>query len=1137
MKKYFWVCSGLSLALFATALTVSLVNDNNTKKEMDQNVDDMNHVLEESKVETIQKLNALDESLKETKETLNTLLKEETKKLEDALATLKNDFGQADEGVLATLRTELSALESKLSTQESEDKKELLKQINDVKAALEQADAAINQSIKDLSDDLKKADKTNADDILTLKATFEAFCEEIEGKVSQLNTSVNASFLEVNETISDAKAELNSLISTLRNDLDEVRVDYLDSLQNLATTMDAKITEMKSSIQDNKTNLTSLQSQVETLSTSLNAMNAAMSTDISELRASLTELSNTILNSTMSNEIHDLKTWIDNFAGEAMINAKAVKVGEFFDFCNNIKLELKDTLLNELYNTDEASNKYNEIENKIDNAYQQGVVRISLSIDVDSLNQTVEDVQKVVDNIVEEFRVAVYKNTINDSFKKYRDETLNKVNAMTLSEEEYALLQKNIESVVLGDYQELQTSEKVKQVLLDAMFDVYKEYVKAWLIVTQNQGIDNMQTLKYLTEEEKVEYTTAVKNVAFSDSFSTILRQDNKIEDNIINIETNDAIELEKEAVQAKIDALCQLADNQNEETNEKTIYFEKWFDDEENGFLKYLTEDEVSSAMQTYLEIMEKYDYSINNQMTKDELVEYYQNEKNELASTMFNFEYAWKLSDKQVNANNEFEEFKQSIKASIKENHLNLTDDEISGYSRMIDIVVLPDVSEFNTLEEIDVIEKEKRTLVNNVYLLATCQNGEYNFIQNGYAIFDSSRYMEEFSIAEIDLAKNEISNLDNKYSYSIDNIFEIEDTELLKMVESYTATLIEENYKLEQSDLEVLTTKFDVILNTREQTQQKIDDINDKGVIFGEAVSNDFGLEIRLIGEFEINDINDSLDSFKARAKEYLASIDNVYTKASELHKALTNTHTVIRSVSSYQTTNGLTEAEINEYIKRIYNEGYAPDSKGDLNSEELYNLISAEGADVIVLLNTYTKKVNDIGVEAKVLYDARNLSFKTENDNLAAMNQAIYDFNQLYNAQDNLTIFDDASWTALTNEIQNTLKAHTTTNCKTPQEVMDLDARFDEKLVEWKNKVDTQYKELDKEMLDTTITQTIDDLEAYILELRKIDANKSKDIEILQLRKEYKEIIRECEYSFEVAQKYAELKDKLAEVLAA
>ena len=58
MKKYTLISAGISVALFATALTVSLVTNSSTNKRVEEGLADVTNKIESLKSETSQKLGA-----------------------------------------------------------------------------------------------------------------------------------------------------------------------------------------------------------------------------------------------------------------------------------------------------------------------------------------------------------------------------------------------------------------------------------------------------------------------------------------------------------------------------------------------------------------------------------------------------------------------------------------------------------------------------------------------------------------------------------------------------------------------------------------------------------------------------------------------------------------------------------------------------------------------------------------------------------------------------------------------------------------------------------------------------------------------------------------------------------------------
>ncbi len=1078
MKKYFLICGGISVALFATALTVSLVKDSQNKKDVQNDLKDLTNDLQTSKAETTKDIQALDASLKEAKDSLNALVSGEVKKLETALEQVKTELKGADKD----LTTKLTALET----------------------------------------ELKNADTTNATAISDLKASFEAFCNDVEANYS-------------------TKADVTSAIATLRGTLEAADAANLTTMQNLISSIETKIASLKTSVEGNTSSIEAIQSTVSALETTVNSLKGAMSTDNTELRESLLDLATQLNNH--ASEISDINTWLDNFAGEEMINAKAVKVGDFYDFCSHIKVELKDTLLNKLYDGAEATSKYEEISTEIDHIYQQGVVRISLASTNEELDTNFTNAKTEVNEIVEEFRVAVYKQTINDSFEKYRNSTLSSMGSMNITTSEYATFETTIKGVKLADYTNLETSDDVKQVLLDAMFEVYKVHTQAWVIDSQSNAVEIVNGFENLTDAEKASYVNEIKNVVLSDNFAAIKRQKNDVDDNVTNVETNKDVTDEKANVTAKIEAYVQLAENQDKETAAKNSYYAARFvaynadDDalqvEDGPFDRYLSAEVVQEAKAKYESIIAKYDYSVANTSSAADLKTAYAAEVDELGAAMYEYEYKWKLNYKQENADKDFEEYKETMKQKVA-TYSSLTTDEIKGYQKMIDVVKLPDVSIIKTLEEIDEVVKQKTTLVNNVDLLASFRSGEIKFISEHMEIYEGTNYVAEFSAEELKLATDRITAIDAKYIYSIDGILGLTDTDILAKVESYTTDGINKLNKDEAAELKDLQDKFYCVLDTREKTQDMVDDINRRAEAFGDAVANDFGFDIRVIGEFDIGSLDDPMDRFTTDSKNYLDSITSVYNKAIALHTSITAANTVADTIrNEYRTVDGLTQNEVDSLWNEIYSKGY-----DRVSAKGLYNAMNAQGADANVVLATYDKEISDIATKARNLYETRVFAYSTDEANLQDVENAIATLNERYNNANNPTKFNSTDWANLTNELRTIFNNHKTFKvCETKNDVTNMDAKFATALENWKTKVDNEYKNRDENMLANTIASTTVELEAYIQDLRNVDANKPYDLRILELRNEYVALIEGCDYSYEVSKYYQELKTKLEEILPA
>lgn len=228
MKKYTLISAGISVALFATALTVSLVTNSSTNKRVEEGLADVTNKIESLKSETSQKLGGLENNLSETKAALEAAKTESSSKFEKIEGDVANLVAQ-DQANLATLTAAVEKVEAALAT---------------AKAELSAADAA---NLKTVEDRLALAEKALSDvntaldaRVVALESSSAANAEAISKLVEELAVLSE----EVGKNANDSAANLNGWVEKF------VGADAVETKASAISALNVTINELIEEVSD-----------------------------------------------------------------------------------------------------------------------------------------------------------------------------------------------------------------------------------------------------------------------------------------------------------------------------------------------------------------------------------------------------------------------------------------------------------------------------------------------------------------------------------------------------------------------------------------------------------------------------------------------------------------------------------------------------------------------------------------------------------------------------------------------------------------------------------------------------------------------------------------------------------------------
>lgn len=187
MKKYTLISAGISVALFATALTVSLVTNSSTNKRVEEGLADLTNQIESLKSETSQKLTGLETQLSETKAALDAAKNDTSSKFEKLEGDVNADveaLKAADAANLATLQSAVDAVDSALKTAKDELNAKDGEILETVESRLELAQKAlddVNAALDARVVKLETSSAATAESLTALEAEIAALAEEIGG--------------------------------------------------------------------------------------------------------------------------------------------------------------------------------------------------------------------------------------------------------------------------------------------------------------------------------------------------------------------------------------------------------------------------------------------------------------------------------------------------------------------------------------------------------------------------------------------------------------------------------------------------------------------------------------------------------------------------------------------------------------------------------------------------------------------------------------------------------------------------------------------------------------------------------------------------------------------------------------------
>lgn len=222
MKKYTLISAGISVALFATALTVSLVTNSSTNKRVEEGLADVTNKIESLKSETSTKLGSLESTLSETKAALEAAKAESSSKFEKIEGDVSNLVAQ-DQANLATLTAAVEKVEAALATAKAElsaADATNLKTVEDRLALAEKALGDVNTALDARVVALESSSTANAEAISKLVEELAVLSEEV-GKNANDSAANLSGWVEqfVGQDAVQTKANAISALNVTVNEL------------------------------------------------------------------------------------------------------------------------------------------------------------------------------------------------------------------------------------------------------------------------------------------------------------------------------------------------------------------------------------------------------------------------------------------------------------------------------------------------------------------------------------------------------------------------------------------------------------------------------------------------------------------------------------------------------------------------------------------------------------------------------------------------------------------------------------------------------------------------------------------------------------------------------------------------------
>ncbi len=1019
-KKSVIISAGISVALFATVLTVSLVNNTRTNEKLDTNISDVKKDNETLKNETQASLKDLEGKLNSAK----TALEAADKQLTEADAAMKSALEKSIEDAKAEIKKTTDALagtDSTITKELADQLEKINKNISDI--------TATNKSVSDAKTELTKA-------IEDAKA-------ETTKAIDTLRKSTNSSLKELGDLLDEQSIELETLNTNINTKLDTssfetfkktvetFKAEYVQTATTVAT--------LKETVANMATteSVTALKTTVESLNATVNTMNETVKATSTGL-ASLQEL----VGAHTAN-IDNLKKQVTSIAsvvGDAAAATKAGKVNaifaKYYATYDNMSSQMQGVIdsgvpyqiiVNGTKKPLDPTTKVEKLR-ELETALAKGLLNLTLST-TDGVETTVASINTEMDKIAEEVLVVCGQANFKADFEKYRTELLTKVEALTnVSDEERNAVRTeitNYDEITKVDLNSLDTTAKIAGKLEELKLDVLRMYINdGELISNINGAVNSIDSLTNATAEYKEAVVNQIKAVKVVE---TELGEG--------EVATIKQFEADYAVACTNVDKLVTLATNQDKEDKAFAEFTKKLDEYRHSADGDFIDDDEVAAAKAEFEAITSKadYDYAIGklpnfDTLTVDEIAEVYTRESIELKEVTDKWAEIRNVRYLQQNSNKDFNnaleglnkvidgtvdsfsvKLLQDAEPVIYTKTLYLNDTEKAHFKGLLNSISMADLTAVDVSKEQILAEVELvNTLIEKVMTLTKAYDYRIGLTATGRAVasdnlnttVDGFNTATIYTTAEIAKIKDEIKTVSSKDEFK----FDIADLDADATADEKKATLnanidvaaIKTNLTALDNAAKDLLDKYGFVTKAREFKNKEVATVNSDEYksVLGEYVQNSFGIKFNDLKTFYTDEIgNASIDSKKAEEDYNLyigedGEIVPLANQAKALHDALATRNTYEKTINGYEEkdngvvrpaegfTAGLTSTEIKGYVSDMDKPG---------NSAILYyKMYDAEGNYVSSVLEDYNANTKTVYTKATNLWKTRNAGLKVDQE---------------------------------------------------------------------------------------------------------------------------------------------------------
>ena len=358
-----------------------------------------------------------------------------------------------------------------------------------------------------------------------------------------------------------------------------------------------------------------------------------------------------------------------------------------------------------------------------------------------------------------------------------------------------------------------------------------------------------------------------------------------------------------------------------------------------------------------------------------------------------------------------NDFNVFKEDINDNLSQYNY-LTNEEIEALRRMIKVVEFKDITILATIEEVETEINRVYSILDNIELLAQCENNEAELVNKEIDLLSS--YGNQFTVVELQGIINELISIDLAYKY-IDSVFETEskiismtDADLLVHVASLNSDKISGDKKSQKININDLSEKYSIIYKVRVYASSRIEQVNEEFAEW-DLVANEYSYEFRLATggknfmtvptnktasevAYEAGDV-DINGEYILTTNGFVGKINSIYNEAHSLWLAFDSSLNDIIKIRNLEKADGkgLSSVHVNNYVSQI-------NQLGDIYS--LYNDIK-NATSYKAVLDTYRANVDSIVEKGVEHYKARTKAYKYIEQNESLWSSTINNYACTFN----------------------------------------------------------------------------------------------------------------------------------------